>query len=71
MDWTHADTEIDGLIARLRDDQRHQVQTSEDAALVEMRALDAAADAHAIVKLCRQRLREDAEEIDRLERERA
>jgi hypothetical protein len=47
------------------------VLMSEDAALVELRALDAAHDAHAIVEQCRQRLREDAEEIDRLERERS
>jgi hypothetical protein len=57
-------------IQRLRDDQRTQVQVSEGAAVVERRATDAAEDARKIIEQCRQRLREDAEEIDRLERER-
>lgn len=72
MDWllVNAATEIDGMIKRLREDQRAQVLISEDAALVELRALDAAHDAHAVIELCRQRLAFDAEEIDRLEGER-
>lgn len=71
MDWTHADTEIDGAIQRLRDDQRFQVQTSEDAELVKMRANDAADRAQGVIDTCRQRLREDADEIERLQAEQA
>lgn len=55
MDWTHADEEVAGLIARLREDQRAQVRISEAAA--------------AIVERCHRRLREDADEISQLERE--
>lgn len=60
MDWKHATTaEIDGCIARLREDQRAQVQLSEEAASVERRA-------HAVQVDCRQRLADDAVEIDHL-----
>lgn len=56
MYWTRDDTEIDRCIARLREDQRAQVQKSEDAA--------------AIIRLCNRRLQEDADEIDQLLRDR-
>lgn len=70
MDWTrHADGEIDGAVQRLRDDQRAQVQQSEDAHLVELRANAVAASAHAVIEICQQRIAEDAEEIARLQAE--
>lgn len=56
MDWTRDDTEIDRCIARLREDQRAQVQMSEDAA--------------AVIAACRRRVQEDADEIQQLVRDR-
>ena len=56
VDWTRDDSEIDGCIARLRDDQRALVQKSEAAA--------------ALIDLCCHQLQEDADEIDQLIRER-
>lgn len=56
VDWTRDDTEIDRCIARLREDQRAQVQMSEDAS--------------AVVASCQRRMQEDADEISQLIRER-
>lgn len=69
MLWSNVD--LDVAIENLRDDQRHQVVLSEDAALVQMSALGAAEKAHAVQVVCAERWWWDADEIDRLQRERA
>jgi hypothetical protein len=63
MDWNR-DDEVAGLIKRLREDQRAQVQISEEAASVERRA-------HAVIEICQQRIGEAADEIALLESGRA
>jgi hypothetical protein len=64
VDWQRADptTEIEGCIARLRDDQRANVAIAERAHLAELNAQAVQAD-------CARRISEDAAEITRLRAE--
>jgi hypothetical protein len=70
VEWIlHSDGETEGAIARLLEDERIQTRAEEDYALIEMRANDVAARAHAGGEACRVRAQGDADERAQLELE--